>query len=150
MNQSLTNLLLTVLSGVLVFTIGQLFLEFVLRPIQDYKRLKAKVAKLLVLHAQYYSNPWTPNNSGDCTPWKKASEDMREVAAEVAAFAETKPWQPLVFYSIPSGDKLNEASGYLIGISNEFIVSSDFRIREAAIEYPKLIKKNMRIKDKRR
>ena len=31
----------TVISGVLVFILGQLYVEFVLRPIQEYKNIKA-------------------------------------------------------------------------------------------------------------
>lgn len=38
----------TVLSGVFVFILGQLFIEYVLHPIQKYKALKSKIAYLLV------------------------------------------------------------------------------------------------------
>ena len=51
------NVFVTIVSGVGVYILCELYAEFVLRPIQEYKKLKAKVAKLLVLHAQYYSNP---------------------------------------------------------------------------------------------
>lgn len=53
MRESTLNLIITVVSGVLVYVFSQLFTEFVLRPIQDYKRLKAKVATLNLPGAFY-------------------------------------------------------------------------------------------------
>lgn len=42
MNTELINLLVTVISGVAVYVFSELFTEFVLRPIQEYKQLKGK------------------------------------------------------------------------------------------------------------
>jgi len=39
---------LTVVSGTLVFVFGQIFVEFVLKPIRRYKELRGKAASLLV------------------------------------------------------------------------------------------------------
>lgn len=147
MQEQLINLIITVLSGVFVYVISQWYTEFVVRPIQEYKCLKAKVAKLLILHAQFYSNPWVYGTDGDCTAWNAASADIRELAAEVAAFAEVKPFQLLVFHAIPTKKSLIEASRYLIGLSNSFFISSqgENRYMDRVIEYPDIIKKNMRI-----
>ena len=85
MNTELINLLVTVISGVAVYVFSELFTEFVLRPIQEYKQLKGKVSKLLVLYAQYYCNP-QPHGSEDRSPdWLAASDALRDLASDVAA-----------------------------------------------------------------
>lgn len=147
MNEQLWNLTITVISGVVVYVICQWYTEFVLRPIHEYKQLKAKVAKLLVLHAQYYSNPWIYDSDGDCTAWKTASAEMRELAADVAAFTEIKPSQWLVVCAIPSKKRLLEAQRYLIGLSNSFFTypSGEERCIDRVCDYPDIIRKNMGI-----
>ena len=118
MNTELINLLVTVISGVAVYVFSELFTEFVLRPIQEYKQLKGKVSKLLVLYAQYYCNP-QPHGSEDRSPdWLAASDALRDLASDVAAYAETKPLSLFTFFIIPTKKKLSKASSLLIGISN--------------------------------
>lgn len=147
MREQLIALIATIVSGVLVFIFSQLFVEFILRPIQEYKKLKAKTSKMLIYHAQYYSNPQNAMEANKFPAWKDASSQIRELSAEVAAFAEIKPLQIFVFYSIPTKKKLLEASSYLMGLSNSFFLSSSEM--EICIErsntYPKIIRKCMRI-----
>ena len=147
MIEQVIGMILTVASGVLVYVISQWFTEFVARPIQAYKGLKAKVAKLLILHACYYSNPWIYDTDGDSSAWKAASIEIRELSAEVAAFAELKPFHPLVFYAIPTQKRLGEASKYLMGLSNSFFTtgSGEGRCIDRVVEYPDIIRKNMGI-----
>lgn len=143
MNDIWHGLSIAVVSGVLTYILSQLFTEFILRPIQDYKTLKGKVAKLLVLYAQYYANPASNADVEQHPQWSIASDDMRELAAEVAAFAEIKPQHWLVFYAIPQKQDLLAASSNLIGLSNSFFTTGDFEThsRIAFIEYRKTIKK---------
>ena len=147
MIEQLIGIILTVASGVLVYVISQWFTEFVARPIQEYKCLKAKVAKLLILHACYYSNPWIYDTDGDSSAWKAASVEMRELSAEVAAFAELKPFHPFVFYAIPTKKHLGEASKHLMGLSNSFFTtrSGEDRCIDRVCKYPDIIRKNMGI-----
>lgn len=147
----LSDLTLTVLSGVVVYILSQWYTEFILRPIQEYKQLKAKVAKLLIMHARYYSNPRFYDNAGDYPEWTVASDEIRELAAEVAAFAEIKPQQFLVLWAIPSKKKLFVAYKYLIGISNAFFTSrnSEERSVDRIYDYPDIIRKNMGISYRR-
>ena len=141
------NISATVISGVCVYIICELFAEFVLRPIQEYKQIKAKVSKLLVFYARYYSNPWIYDDNGDCAEWIAAENAIRELAAEVAGYAEIKPCQLFVFYAIPGKNKLLEASSYLIGLSNSCIISRNHvtQFIEGADEFPNIIRRNMRI-----
>ena len=148
MNQNLCNLLITVLSGVSVFILSQLFVEFALRPIQEYKKIKAKTAKLLVLYANYYSNPMLNTEAEKFPQWKIAANEIRELAAEVAAYAEVKLVQLLCCWLIPSTKKLKDASSHLIGLSNSFFSSSNGidQIARNNSNYTKTVKKCMRIK----
>lgn len=151
MSEELLNLLITIISGVVVYILSQWYTEFILRPIQEYKQLKAKVAKFLVLHAQYYSNPRFYDESEKCPAWSAASDDIRELAAEVAAFAEIKPPQIFVFLAIPRKKDLLEAQVYLIGLSNSFFMTrnGEDRCIDRVYEYPDIIRKNMGISPKR-
>lgn len=151
MNEDLKNLLITIFSGVAVYVLSQWYTEFVLRPIQEYKQLKAKTAKLLVLHAQYYSNPQFYDESDNCPAWSAASNEIRELAAEVAAFAEIKPCHLWVFLAIPPKKKLLEAQSYLIGLSNSFFTTrnGEDRCIDRVYEYPDIIRRNMGIAPKR-
>jgi hypothetical protein len=119
-NSELWQLLATILSGVVVYVLSQLYTEFVLRPIQEYKVLKAKVAKHLVLYACYYSNPQAIGSSADFPAWKNAGDVTRELASEVAAFAEIKPLKIFTLFSIPTKTKLTERATHLIGLSNSY------------------------------
>lgn len=145
----LTGVFITVLSGVLVYILSQLFTEFILRPIQDYKKLKGKVAKELVFYAHYYSNPQKIGTAQDFPAWKAAGEAMRELASEVSAFAEIKPLYPFAFYAIPTKKRLLDAARHLMGMSNDFFISGDGHSRDR-LSYPEIIKKNMGITHKKR
>ena len=54
--KSLSSIIITVISGVLVFIIGQILKEIWLTPLQEYKKLKSKISFSLSYYAQYYSN----------------------------------------------------------------------------------------------
>lgn len=135
----------TVISGVLVFILGQLYVEFVLRPIQEYKNIKAKIAKALIYNAHYYANPRRRTEDGEYIhKWENASNEMRELAAEISAFSEIMPSRLLVFFSIPKKENLLEASKGLIGVSNSFFADKD-EIKHT-LKYAKTIRENLKIK----
>ena len=111
--------LTTVVSGVLVFILGQLFNEYFLKPIQDYKALKAKIAYSLTLYANLYMNPITISELNQ--EYSDASLEIRKLAAEVDATIELRPFGNIF---IPRAKILKEASKALIGISNGFYTDS--------------------------
>lgn len=105
----------TVISGVIVYVLGQYIKEIWLDRLQEYKSIKAKIAKALVYYANYYSNLHVgvaPNEK-----YEKASDEIRQLASELTAFAETIYWLRL---GIPKPKILKEASSNLIGLSNRF------------------------------
>jgi hypothetical protein len=51
------NILWTVIAGVLVFIAGQLFLEFILKPLREYKNIKNEIFNKTKLYANIITNP---------------------------------------------------------------------------------------------
>lgn len=111
----------TVVAGVLVFVVCEWLKEVWLSPLQEYKKLKAKVSKMLIVHAQYYANPITIDHKMN-DEYSKASSEMRELASEVSAFAEVIP---SIHLGIPDAKSIVEAGTYLIGLSNGFYVGTE-------------------------
>lgn len=110
----------TIIAGVLVFVVCEWLKEVWLSPLQEYKKLKEKVSKMLIVHAQYYSNPITIDHQME-KEYSKASGEMRELASEVSAFAEVIP---CIHLGIPDAKNIVEAGRCLIGLSNGFYVGS--------------------------
>lgn len=126
MTENLCNMLITIISGVLVFIGSELFAEFILKPIREYKTLRGKVAKYLVLYANLYSNPWKfDENKKVSDLYLDASTATRELASEIAAFAEIRP---IAFGMIPRKKVLKQVSQNLIGISNGYVHNGDVNI----------------------
>lgn len=105
---------LTVISGVLVYILGQLFDEYYLKSIREYKKLKGRVAYVLTYYDQYYSNPFRLA-ADNAERWENASEELRKTAADVMAFAQTKP---TINFFIPNKSSLIKVEQSLLGMSN--------------------------------
>lgn len=131
----------TVLGGVLVFVLGQLFNEYFLKPIQDYKSLKAKTAYSLTLYANLYMNPITISELNQ--EYSYASLEIRKLAAEVDATIELRPFGNIF---IPRAKVLKEVSKSLIGISNGFYTNSSFEQIKNNGKYRETVYKKLRIK----
>ena len=110
-----SNTFCTVISGVLVFVICQLFNEYFLRPIHDYKKLRAKIAQSLILYANLYMNPIDYKSQDEKDERGTASIKLRELAAEVDAMIELLP---LRRFMIKRNKILETVSKDLIGLSN--------------------------------
>ena len=80
---------LTVISGVLIFVIGQLFNEYWLKPIQKYKELRAKISYFLCYYGNLYTNP-IKSNEDKTGEWHNGSKKMRELSAEIRSMIELK------------------------------------------------------------
>lgn len=103
----------TIISGVLVFALSQLVIEYYLKPIQDYKALKGKIAYALVYYACYYCNPRSASSKDDM--WNETSDALRKLSAETMAFAQIKPKSNIF---IPSKNKLLKVKDCLMRMSN--------------------------------
>lgn len=142
--EDLIKMIITVVSGVLVFVLSQLFIEYFFKPIQEYKKLKSHVAYVLTYYACYYSNPVNIDNDKNGL-WKNASIELRKVAAEVDAFSQIKPAFMLPCL-IPIKNNLIDVSKSLIGLSNNCITNSICLKDHYFIEEKQNIERLLRLK----
>ena len=74
---------LSILSSVIVYVISQYFLELVIIPHREFKKLKQKIIYNLKLYCQYYYNPYNlvreKNNVRDIEEYKSASIEIRKI-----------------------------------------------------------------------
>ena len=109
--EALFGIIVTVLSGALIFIIQKAVDQMWIAHLNNYKKLKGEIAYHLVFLANVYSNPASQMND----EYEKASKVFRELSASLAAFAEVRPALCLF---VPSPSILKEASRELIGMSN--------------------------------
>lgn len=122
---ALLQMLITVVSGVIVFVICQYLVIVLLQPIQRYKELKEKVSFYLVKYANMYSNPINRDDRYEVvleSEYKEAKNKMRELASEIRGYIEIMPTLRL---GIPPKKNLQEASSKLIFISNNMIYTTE-------------------------
>lgn len=137
---------LTVLSGVLVYVLSQLYKEYVINPRRQYKELRQRIIYTLTLYCCYYTNPYNPFKEKENVRMKEeydmASNEMRKIGAELAGYIGTIPK-----IRNKKIKRLNNVLHSLIGISNGFYnVSEHFDTVEANGKCEKIIKEELKIK----
>lgn len=116
-------MIVTVISGVLVFVLGEILRDIWLTPLLQYKSLKQEIAYILSFYAQFYSNPIDFNtNENTKSKYIEASNKIREVSAKLSGFIETLT---IIKIGIPNKEKLLDASGCLMGISNSMFTTKN-------------------------
>lgn len=114
----LTSTFATILSGVLVFILSQLFIEYCLKPIQDFKKLKAKVQYELNFYANVYSNVIKEQICRlECL--EEAKLHLSIIACEMESFSEIRPKFSLF---IPRAKDLRRSGELIRGISNRCVL----------------------------
>jgi len=113
---------LTILSGVIVFILGQLALKLLIEPIQEFKKTVADIAHALIEYANIYANPGVVSNESE----KKASEELRKLSSRLNAQMYLIPFYQIIakIFGLPPRDKLVGAANDLIGLSNGVFKSS--------------------------
>lgn len=114
----------TVISGVLVYLLGEILKEHWLEPYHQYKKLKGEIAFALVYYANYYSNPVLLSQASDkeIDKRKSISDELRSLSGRLHATAETRAF---IAVGIPKREKLRKAARYLMGISNGLFTVND-------------------------
>jgi hypothetical protein len=105
-----------VISGVLVFVIGQVIVKLVLDPVAEQKRAIGVIAHRLIFYADVYSNPGTA--SGDLA--QQASRALREASSQLQAATALIPrylFLARIGLVLPR-EAIDTASSELIGLSN--------------------------------
>lgn len=117
MGEASLTILLTVISGVLVYILSEIMKEIWLSPLQKYKALKHDISYKLAYYARYYSNVIDMAHGDDALveKYRAAGDDLRCLACELRGFIETLSWfKPM----IPSRVDLYDAARELMGLSN--------------------------------
>ena len=110
-------ILATVVSGVLVYIIGEVLQTIWLSPLQKYKQIKHDVAVALSYHARVYINVVDIAHIDNTVKneYCEVSDKLRSLSCEISGFIETLSWFKI---GIPSKKKLREASDLLMLLSN--------------------------------
>lgn len=113
---------LTIISGVIIFILGQLALKLLIEPIQEFRKTVADIAHALIEYANIYANPGVVGNELE----NKASEELRKLSSRLNAQMYLIPFYHLMakIFRLPSREKLVDAATDLIGLSNGLFKSS--------------------------
>lgn len=117
MSEILLTSSLTVVSGVIVYIIGEVLQTIWLSPLQKYKDIKHDVAVTLTYYARDYSNVVDVKDNNNCRfdVINEVSDKLRMASCELTGYIETLSWMKI---GIPPKDDLKEAAEYLMGLSN--------------------------------
>ncbi len=107
---------LTIVGGVLVFTLGQLIQKFLLEPVHEQSKALGEIDFGLTYYAQWYANPGT----GTPEHMAAASDAIRRSASQLRATTHAIHCYDLCerWGLVPVRQNLEEAVGDLIRISN--------------------------------
>lgn len=93
----------TVLAGVFVFVLGQIFLKLIIEPAQELKRTLGAVSHILLVHQAKLTN---------ATSDRGIADEVRAKSAEIVSKHHTILWYPLtrLLFGLPSKQALLSAS----------------------------------------
>src|SRR5688572_6183026 len=99
----------TIVSGVFVFVLGQVFIRFIVEPLQDLKRVIGEISHALVYYADIYSNPSATHREGLVDETRKV---LRDKASLLRARANVVPFYDRFaqIHWVPTRGNVNEAS----------------------------------------
>lgn len=114
----------TVISGVLVYLLGEILKEHWLEPYHQYKKLKGEIAFALVYYANCYGNPMILSQASneEIDERNGISKELRSLSSRLYATAETRAFGAI---GIPKQKEICEAARSLMGISNGLLVIND-------------------------
>jgi len=122
--ESILAIIIAVVSGVLVYLVGEMIREIWLLPLQQFKQLKCSISYNLVFYANKYTNLCDRINAkpDEFAEYNDASLTFRKLASELSGFIDTLAWfKP----SLPKVEDLRIASKNLMAISNNFFYSGN-------------------------
>jgi hypothetical protein len=132
-----------IISGVLVFIIGEIIVRFFLNPLYKFKEIKGEIASTLLFHANNYGREIiridfkvnlqpeselqenekikSPEKIND--ELKQARKETRSVAAKLISSAESIPFYKIMagMKIVPTKKNISSSKSNLIWLSNSFI-----------------------------
>ena len=132
------NVFITILSGVIVFVLGQIILKLFVEPWQRQRECIAKISNSLLVHANVYSNPGV----GERDEILIISKDIRKLAAEFIASCNRIPFYQYLSKTkiFPSIEIVKTVQKNLIGLSNSLYKGDAIHNNDRAEEIKKLLK----------
>lgn len=114
---SILAIVITVVSGVLVFIIGEILNTIWLKPLYEFKTIKSKIAYELSYDAGKICNVLNRKNCNEIQKreYEEARERIRALACELDGYIETISWFNI---GIPSRKKLKKAVSDLFYLSH--------------------------------
>ena len=105
-----------IISGVLIFVIGQIVLKIFIEPVQELMRTLGQIRYCMTFYANIFCNPGVvdPNKMDQTIDELRLSASKLHGAVYLVRFL--KLWELLKF--IPSKENLEQVSSELIGLSN--------------------------------
>jgi len=131
---------LTVISGTLIFVIGQILLKFFIEPIYLRKLIVGEIADCLIFYGKFYCNDLKNDSPLDKNQRNDGSLKLKSLSTQLIAKTNAIPFC-LELFDL-SGTK--DAARELIAISNRMLVSNDADIAHGV----NLIKMNYEGADK--
>lgn len=106
----------TVLSGVLVFILGQIILKLIIEPTQEYKKKISQIGFDLIRLGNIFANPRGRKDDD----MLKACTQMREHSSSLYSYFYLVPFYRVTgfIFGLPSEEQVLEATKELIGLSN--------------------------------
>ena len=90
LEEVLITFVLTVIGGVLIYTLGQIFLKFFIEPVHELLKVIGNIGDTLVFYAQIYGN------SGlDDERYREAKKELRRDASLLKSRAQVVKWYRL-------------------------------------------------------
>ena len=110
-----TTILITVLSGVLTYVVGQIILKLVIEPVQDTKKTIGEVSHSLIEYGQAIHNPGLLPGEA----MHEAANQLRKLSSKLHAHLYLVPYysRTAKIFGLPEKAKLLVASTDLVALS---------------------------------
>ena len=135
MNQVIPTTVFTIIGGVSIFVLGQIFLKAFMEPILKLRPFKGTIVDSLVYYCNVYSNPGL-NKEDD----QKASKNLRKLASELMSKTTVIPcyrfWSFLRV--VPRFSDIRGTHRNLIGLSNGVFSTGDAGYNTECVEKIKI------------
>ena len=138
------NTFLTILSGVIVFIISQIIFEFIIKPREEFNKLKGEIICCLTMYDNIIANPLRYSSIKDVRENKEyldASKNIRFIASRFAGILESHKFvcRKKKYYSVTNNlirlsnnlwiDKRSKKDIYTENIKFENEIKEKFKIK---------------------
>ena len=129
---------LTITGGVMVFVLGQVVNEIVIKPVISLKKEIGKVTSCLTYYGHLFNNP--TKNLFMQIDKQNASNELRRRAGELKAKSNAVPTIILALFFLPSRKDLTFTSDNLIILSNTIFKDDYIKNYKVVIDTEKRLK----------